>query len=186
MPGEQLCGITGTGYLSLLRLLLHSALIDRHGHFTKGSVPVWREPSSGIKLEHCLGESYLELPHSLRLYASDVEELLKVKAAFSLGLRRLLAAGRTATRDLSGVWLAGSLGRHTDKEALEALGFFPSGFLPRLHAAGNSSLAGAALALRHPPAREALKDWAAQVSTVNLAADPGFTRAFAAHMRFAW
>ena len=183
-PVEQVSGITGTGYLSLLRLLLHARAIDEYGHFSSNAAG----PLRGLfpPAQDARGERYLELPHGLRLYASDLEELLKVKAAFSLGLRRLLAAAGTASRDLSRVYLAGALGRHMDKEALETLGFFPPGFLPRLHAVGNSSLAGAALLLRHPPAREALTDWAAHVQTVNLAADPEFTGSFTSHMRFFW
>jgi uncharacterized 2Fe-2S/4Fe-4S cluster protein (DUF4445 family) len=184
MPAEQVSGITGTGYLSLLRLLLHSRAIDEYGHFSNNAAG----PLRGLfpTGQDAQGERYLELPHGLRLYASDMEELLKVKAAFSLGLRRLLAAAGTASRDLSRVYLAGALGRHVDKNALETLGFFPPGLLPRLYAVGNSSLAGAALLLRHPPAREALTDWAAHVQTVNLAADPEFTESFTSHMRFSW
>jgi len=183
-PAEQVSGITGTGYLSLLRLLLHSRAIDEYGHFSNNAAG----PLRGLfpTGQDAQGERYLELPHGLRLYASDMEELLKVKAAFSLGLRRLLAAAGTASRDLSRVYLAGALGRHVDKNALETLGFFPPGLLPRLYAVGNSSLAGAALLLRHPPAREALTDWAAHVQTVNLAADPEFTESFTSHMRFSW
>jgi uncharacterized 2Fe-2S/4Fe-4S cluster protein (DUF4445 family) len=187
MPGERVCGITGTGYLSLLRLLLHGGVIDEHGHFKDTATgPLQRLLPAAPATENERGGRYLDLPHGLRLCASDIEELLKVKAAFSLGLRRLLAAAGIAAHDLSRICLAGSLGRYVDKQSLETLGFFPPGSLSRLHAMGNSSLAGAALLLRHPPAQGTLKDWAAQVRTVNLAADPEFTGAFAAHMRFSW
>ena len=184
MPGDQVCGITGTGYLSLLRLLLHSGIIDEYGHFKDTAAGPLRGLLPAAHDER--GERCLNLPYNLRLYASDIEELLKVKAAFSLGLRRLLAAAKIAVRDLSRICLAGALGRYVDKEALEALGFFPPGSCSRLYAVGNSALAGAALLLRHPPAREALTNWAAQARTVNLATDPGFIRAFATHMRFFW
>lgn len=186
LRGEQLAGITGTGYLSLLRILLRAGVIDREGHFTRGpGAPLRRllalspEKGSGE-------EQLLSLPHGLTLFASDIEELLKVKAAFSLGLTRLLAAGGVASRNLDRLYLAGALGRHTDAETLEELGFLPPGMSARLSLAGNSSLHGAQLLLRSPEAREALPAWAQGVETVDLASDPAFSGAFAGHMRFVW
>lgn len=177
-------GITGTGYIALLHLLLQGGVIDEQGHFRDRATGPLRNLLPAER--NARGEASLRLPLGLRLYASDIEELLKVKAAFSLGVRRLLAAAGLASRDLRRVCLAGALGRHVDKKALEGLGFFPPGMDGRLHDSGNSSLAGAELLLRHPPARDDLRAWAVHVETVDLASDPAFTAAFAEHMRFRW
>lgn len=184
-PEDSLPGITGTGYLSLLHILLQGGAIDRNGHFRNAPAgPLRRLPPPERDPR---GDLVLSLPYGLRLYASDIEELLKVKAAFALGVQRLLAAAGIASRDLAGVHLAGALGRHVDKTALEHLGFFPPGMVSRLRAIGNSSLAGAMLLLRRAEARDALPEWAAgKVESVDLASDPGFAEAFAAHMHFAW
>ena len=118
--------------------------------------------------------------------ATDVEELLKVKAAFSLGLRRLLDAAAVPTQKLVYVYLAGALGEYADKQALENLGFFPRGMASRLLAKGNTSLEGAELLLRSPQSRASLKRWASSVVSLELAADEEFVRSFPEHMRFAW
>ena len=182
-------GITGTGYLALLRLLLASGAMDSQGHFTPddcGPLKRFLGPEKAGPTAMPGDGDWLPLPLGLRLTARDVEEILKVKAAFSLGLRRLLDKAGLAFRDLARVRIAGALGSHVNKQALENLGFFPPGAENRLEAVGNTSLAGAALLLRAPNVRPALIRWAATVSTLDLAADPGFTQNFAAHMRFVW
>ncbi len=206
-------GITGTGYLSLLHCLQKAGAMDRDGHFTPEKSPLLRRfltgaaspcacprcapqdtpaaapqtPSSPAPHPPPLpDEPFLPLGHGLYLTSGDVEEILKVKAAFSLGLALLFREAGIASTDLAGVYLAGALGRHVDKEALENLGFFPPGMGSRLTAAGNTSLAGAGILLRHEKTRAALTNWATRVRAVDLAANPAFEREFPGHMRFAW
>lgn len=69
----------------------------------------------------------LHLPRGLWLAAADVEELLKVKAAFALALDALLRAARVPPRELAALCLAGALGEHVRADNLEQLGFVPSG-----------------------------------------------------------
>ena len=184
---SSLPGITGTGYLTLLHLLLASGAMDRQGHFTPGNCGVLKRFFTPVKAAASESEGdWLPLPFGLRLTASDVEEVLKVKAAFSLGLRRLLDTAGLASRDLAGVHIAGALGSHVNKQALEELGFFPHGMESRLEASGNTSLAGASLLLRKSDVRPALARWAATVTTIDLASDPLFAWNFAEHMRFVW
>ena len=182
----SLCpGITGTGYISLLAALIRAGVLGREGNFLPdGYGPLARffrfsSPAQG-------GETGLELPLGLRLMASDVEELLKVKAAFSLGLQRLLARAGITTGELAKIYVAGALGLHVDKNALEELGFFPQGMAARVEAVGNSSLAGAALLLRSSRVREELVRWAVKVKSLELARDADFLLDFPKHMRFSW
>lgn len=180
-PGPlPVAGITGAGYLALLDALRRCGGMDRHGHFASGNrfVTLERDTASG--------QDRVILPGGLALYASDVEEALKVKAAFSLGVSRLLDSAGLATTSLCRVYLAGALGFHAKTSALANLGFFPPGMEGRITAIGNSSLAGAALLAASKDARDALPRWSASVSALDLAADPVFAAGFASHMRFAW
>ena len=203
-PASPAAGITGTGYLSLLNLLLKTQAMDREGRFSLERSPLFRRAVSRIRAQGALSAIHgvasnadtlgntvrsgekLPLPHGLFLSASDVEEILKVKAAFSLGLHRLLEHAGVASAELARVYVAGSLGDHVDKEALETLGFFPPGLRSRLETVGNSSLTGAVLLLREKGAREALASWATGVRSLDLASDPAFRQHFPEHMRFAW
>jgi uncharacterized 2Fe-2S/4Fe-4S cluster protein (DUF4445 family) len=176
-------GITGTGYISLLRLLLHAGLVSREGRFA-ASGALGRLFQLDTLAD--TGEACLRLPLGMALTATDVEELLKVKAAFSLGMRRLLESAGLDTRLLARVYLAGALGLHVDKVALEELGFLPQGMAERVEAVGNSSLGGAALLLASEQRRDALVAWARGVASLDLAADAAFQQGFAEEMKFGW
>lgn len=181
-------GISGTGYLSLLRVLIKVGVLTREGHFAgPGQGPAgglsrrMGTPEAGAG-----GEPRLRLPGRLFLTASDVEELLKVKAAFSLAVDRLLHTAGLAPSSLKAVYLAGTLGTHVPVDALDELGFLPPGLGSRVLAVGNSSLAGADLFLRAPAARDSACAWAGRVRTLDLATDPAFAAAYADHMTFSW
>jgi uncharacterized 2Fe-2S/4Fe-4S cluster protein (DUF4445 family) len=96
---ERLPGMTGAACLSLLHILLRCGVMNKEGFFTAGNAgpmgrffPLRRDAG---------GESFVAPGYGLRLYASDVESVLKVKAAFSLGIERLLAAAGLAFSDLA-------------------------------------------------------------------------------------
>lgn len=173
-------GITGAGYLALLDALLRFGGMDREGHFVPGSrlFPLERHAE--------YGEDRIRLPHGLALYATDVEEALKVKAGFSMGLSRLLDAAGLAPGALANVYLAGALGFHAKTAALENLGFFPPGMRNRITVVGNSSLAGASLLVASPAARDALVRWSTAAVSLDLASDASFAAGFSSRMRFSW
>ena len=114
----------------------------------------------------------------------DVEELLKVKAAFSQALEALLRAAGLAAADVACLALAGALGEHCPPACLEELGFLPSGMGRRVRAVGNSSLDGAALLAAEPWRLPALARWCAAATLVPVAEDPGFHADYMRHMRF--
>ena len=173
-------GISGTGYLSLAACLIRAGAMDVDGHFTPEKSPLLRKYFSAEG-----GGRYL-LPGGMYLPAGDVEEMLKVKAAFSLGLQRVLQQAGLSSKDPAVFYLAGALGLHVATEDLELLGFFPPGGAARLRPRGNTSLDGAALLLQSEELRRALCRWAAGVKTYAPAEDPLFQQHFAHHMRFAW
>jgi len=181
--GPEVPGITGTGYLSLLARLRALRVLDQAGRFASGPTPLARRVAASLREQG--GEPCLGLPGNLHLPARDVEELLKVKAAFDLALSRLLAEAGLAARDLSAVCLAGALGRHAAPGDLEALGFLPAGLGERVRAVGNTSLAGAALVLADPAARAWAEALPGRCRLLDLAGDPGFQADYLARMRFA-
>jgi uncharacterized 2Fe-2S/4Fe-4S cluster protein (DUF4445 family) len=176
-------GISATGYLSLLAILLRLGLLDREGHFVPApAMPLAR------KLAACLEEGRdglrLSLPYGLWLAAADVEELLKIKAAFSFALEYLLAAAQTAAEDLAAFFLAGSLGRYIQHDDLATLAFMPASLAARSRAMGNMALEGAAFMLRHPEKRTALAQLCARARVLSLADGADFEKNYLRHMRF--
>lgn len=184
---ERVRGISATGYLSLLALLRSLGLIRPCGRFAtpeelSGLMPLARRLAAGFEFR--LGGQRLQLPHALWLAAHDVEELLKVKAAFALALDSLLAAAGLRPADVAVLCLAGSLGEHVRPADLEALGFVPAGLSARLQAVGNTSLEGAALLALEPERRDALARLCASARVLVLTEDPDFQHEYLRRMRF--
>lgn len=178
--------ICATGYLSLLHNLLRLGILRADGSFCA-------QPLSplGARLAQQLftadGEPRLALNADGSLYLSgrDVEEILKVKAAFSLALEKLLQSAQLQAADLQHIFLAGALGEHVVLEDLEALGILPQGAGARVCAVGNSALQGAALLLQKPELRAPLAHWSAHCLVLDLTTDPNFTANYMRHMLFA-
>jgi len=195
-------GITATGYLALLRILRASGVIGEDGLFTLDNrAPLAAKVGGGEAPEKLPGKSpgnlpgkpsgdererSIRLPGKMLLYASDVEEILKVKAAFTLAIARLLGEAALPAAKLARIYLAGSLGANVSLAALSSLGFLPPGTSGKVVLAGNTSLAGAALFLRDSAVRDRCARWAASVAALDLAADSAFADSFARHMVFSW
>lgn len=177
-------GISGTGYLSLVHILRNLDLVREDGRFNEPpALPLAQRLAR--QLRDRAGQIELELPGKLRLTGMDLEEILKVKAAFSLALHSLLRAAQLMPADLRACCLAGALGRHVRADDLFALGFLPAALKSdRVKAVGNTALAGAELMLADPGARDLAAHWAAGVRVLNLTEDNTFMQLYLNHMRF--
>ncbi|SCM71603.1 ASKHA domain-containing protein [Desulfovibrio sp. 86] len=178
-------GISATGYVSLLAVLLRTKLVREDGGFESApAMPLARRLAACLEPGKDSGGMRLRLPHGMWLCAADVEELLKVKAAFALALESLLAAAGLVPGDVAALCLAGALGEHVRAQDLETLGFLPSALAPRLRAVGNASLDGAALLVRNAQMRENLAALCATARLLPLVEEKNFHQNYLRHMRF--
>ena len=186
-------GITGVGYLSLAALLRRAGVLDESGRFVVPAsplaTPLARRLARGLKSlagsggqDGIGGEQALDLGGGLLLPASDVEELVKVKAAFNLALSRLLAEAGLAPGALTAVLLAGAMGEHVDPRDLASLGFLPEALTGRVRAVGNTSLAGAGLLLTRSEAWDWVRDLPGKCRVLDLAAEPEFGHLYVQRM----
>ncbi|MEF2229304.1 MAG: ASKHA domain-containing protein [Pseudodesulfovibrio sp.] len=182
-PGEP-AGMTGTAYLSLAAILLRHGVLDPAGRFGRGATPLAGKLAD--RLTAVEGEPALALPGGLYLPASDVEEILKVKAAFNLAMTALLKAAGIGPSGLAAIHLAGALGEHVGLEDLETLGFLPPGFGSRTVRAGNTSLAGTERLLTDPGARDFAEGLSRSLTVLELAGDPAFGDGFVKRMQFTY
>ncbi|MCR5562912.1 MAG: ASKHA domain-containing protein [Desulfovibrio sp.] len=137
-------GISATGYLSLLAHLKRFGLMDACGGFRKppaSAMPFARRLADGFG--RVGGRPALELPGGMRLESGDVEDLLKVRAAFAVALDALCAEAGMPPKGLATFCLAGALGEHANPADLETLGFVPAAGTGKIVSMGNTSLAGA-------------------------------------------
>lgn len=182
-------GISGTGYLSLVHILRKLNLVREDGRFNApGTAGPELSPLAGrLAKQLQAGATQLEfvLPGGLSLTGTDLEELLKVKAAFSVAIYCLLSAAKIAPAKVQNCYLAGALGKYAQVDDLFGLGFLPDALKPdRVSAVGNAALAGAKLLLGNAQSRETAAQWASGVETLNLTADKTFMRLYLNHMRF--
>lgn len=181
-------GISGTGYLSLVSCLLRAGFLNRDGRFAQNS-----NSPLAMRLGRCVrkdssGVPFLDLGHDLALYGHDIEELLKVKAAFSLAVARLLDAAGLHVAAVRGWHMAGAMGLYVNPADLETLGFLPSGAGLAFYAHGNMSLEGAKLMLgtRAEEYKELARSWAERTQLIELTASPEMLNEFMQHMKFVY
>lgn len=184
-------GISGTGIISLLAHLYKLGIINTEGHFVSHiASPLGQKVLSFLLWEHRDGivkndsPSRLKIAENVYLFKEDIEEVLKVKAAFSSAFTILLDNAGLRPADLNALVLAGSLGEHVSVLDLETLGFIPPGFGAKTKAVGNASLKGALLLAREEEAREFVFKLPDRCTSFNLAEDPLFEKKFLRKMSF--
>lgn len=180
--GAPVNGMTGTGYLSLCAVLRTHGVLDDTGRFAQGTTPLAAKLAAKVGTRE--GEPVFEAADGVLLPASDVEEILKVKAAFNLAVSALLKAAGIGPGRLKEIYVAGALGEHVSATDLETLGFLPQGCASRAVKAGNTSLKGTELFLTDPGARGFAEGLAATLTRLDLTGEENFTEQFIARMRF--
>lgn len=176
--------MAGPGYLALAARLVEQGVLDSRGHFDHTpSTPLAARLAAGVSRRD--GEACFETA-GYRLWAADVEEMLKVKAACNLAMASLLAAAGLTTVDLAAFYLAGAFGAHVAPADLETLGFLPPGLTPRVFVVGNLSLEGAGLFLTAPDARAQARSLPERTAIVPLVAGDDASDAFIRRMVFAY
>lgn len=179
-PPQRLCA---AGYLSLIRVLLQAKILREDGSFCPDPpLPLARKLAA--RLTRTDAQSRLPLWGEVYLTGEDVEEILKVKAAFSLALTTLLEEAHMPPAALRRIYLAGALGEHVPAQDMEALGFVPQGMGQRMEAVGNTALQGAQALALHPALRHDLAHLTQHCHLVALAEHDAFTEKYVRHMRF--
>ena len=188
IPLQEAKSISGTGYFSLLHILLKNKILNPDGSFASESNKNLTQLAQKLvkQIEQVDNMAHFKIHNQLMLTSKDVEEFLKVKAAFSLVFKVLLEASGLSTFDLKSIYLAGSLGLHSSPTNLEALGFLPGGMHKRVKAIGNSSLRGAGLLLQSEKAKQTALNWTFNTKVLSLTESSTFMDQYLEEMTFHW
>lgn len=165
-------GICGSGLVEALGSFLDAGLIDRSGKLNPQAPGVRRgEYHPEIVLAHAAETA---AGKDITLRQPDIENLIRDKAALYAGSRILLANVGLSFDEVDRVLIAGNFGRSLNIEQAVRIGLLPDMPRERIRFIGNSSLAGARLALlSHATWRRAL-EVATSVLTVELTVEPHY------------
>jgi uncharacterized 2Fe-2S/4Fe-4S cluster protein (DUF4445 family) len=144
--GQKPLGICGSAIIDGIAELLAAGIIDQSGKFTFFSHPRVRViddvPEFVVARE---GETATGKP--IVISEDDINNLIKSKGAVLAAMRVLLKTLEMDFSDLQKVYVAGGFGAHLDIEKAIFIGLLPDIPKERIRFIGNSSLAGARLAL---------------------------------------
>ncbi len=179
-PLARASGICGSAYIDFLATARACGLLGYAGRFDSA---VWATLPETSRLTDD-GELALSLagPGSPRISEVDVALLLQAKAAIGAGIETLLETAGISASEISRVYLAGGFGMHLNIANAIAIGLLP-GFTPeQVRVVGNTSLAGALLALIDRTTLDEMEALRAQVEVIELNLAEGFEDRYVDHL----
>jgi uncharacterized 2Fe-2S/4Fe-4S cluster protein (DUF4445 family) len=168
-------GICGTAYIDLLARGRTSGLLSPTGRFT-ADLP----DEAGHWLftdefnRRCLRVTRRRAHSDIFVTELDIARLLQAKAAIAAGILTLLERVGVAPADIKTLHLAGGFGLHLDVQSAIESGLLP-GFQPQqIEVVGNTSLAGAYLALLDRSTLAEMERARQSMEVIELNLDPNF------------
>jgi len=181
VPLSRASGICGSAYIDFLATARAAGLLGHAGRFRADA---WaRVPESHRHVDED-GRRALRLAanHPMFISEVDVALLLQAKAAIGAGIETLMESAGIRAGEISRVYLAGGFGMHLDVPHAIACGLLP-GFKPgQIRVVGNTSLAGALLALIDRGTLEEMENLRGRVNVVELNLAAGFEDRYVEHL----
>lgn len=178
-------GVCGSGLLDLVAALLKAGVIQKSGRI------VAPDQAEGFSIQ-TNGDSrrfQLLAPSSegkgeIFLTQQDVRQVQLAKGALAVGIKLLLEQAQLPFCDVQTVYLAGGFGFYLNADTLITLGLLPEQWRDRIVYVGNTSLAGARLAMLNGELLEKQKDKLKQIEYCDLNDCTHFNKAFSKAMSF--
>ncbi len=172
-------GVCGSAIIDGIAELLSSGIIDQSGKF--------------IDLDHPLVQVVDDVPEliiapsgetasgePIVITEDDISNLIKTKGAVLAAVRVLLKTLQMDFMDLEKLYVAGGFGAHLDIEKAIFIGLLPDIPKERIRFIGNSSLAGARMALMSARAFHRMEEIANRMTYIELSVHPDFMNEFIA------
>lgn len=172
IQNQSAVGICGTGVIELTAELLRTGLMDETGllhelYFEEG-YPVAITPEG----------------NEMTFSQKDIREVQMAKAAVRAGVEILIENYGIRYEEIKNVHLAGGMGFSLEKEAAVRIGLLPEELQEKITAVGNSSLAGAVLALQETDWQEQVELLRKNSQEIVLANETKFNEYYVKYMMF--
>jgi uncharacterized 2Fe-2S/4Fe-4S cluster protein (DUF4445 family) len=168
-------GICGSGLLDLLAELYTHGVIDRTGRFAENHDPSLSDGEDG--------RQYRLVPaaddrQEIVITQADIDNLLRSKAGVFAAIRVLMEATQTKLADLETVYLAGGFGNFLNVRHAVTIGMLPDVPVEKIRFVGNTSIAGAKMALLSRKALQQAEKIAAGMTCFDLMSHTGYMEEF--------
>jgi uncharacterized 2Fe-2S/4Fe-4S cluster protein (DUF4445 family) len=156
IDNEPPAGLCGSGMISLIASLFITGILDSSGKFSD------KYPDSRVRRTKFGNEFVVawqkdtQLEEDIVITEADIAILLQSKAAVYAGIMTLLKSAGIALEAIDRIQVAGGFGKYIDFGLAITLGMLPDIDLNKFEYLGNSSMAGAYLALVSEDARREL------------------------------
>ncbi|OFW60688.1 MAG: hypothetical protein A2133_05855 [Actinobacteria bacterium RBG_16_64_13] len=172
-------GICGSGMISLLGEMMITGVIDKGGRIAgHGRSPRVRRGEEGPEYVIVWAAETGAGDKDIVLTETDIQNLLRAKAAIYAGATVLCESVGLAITDVERVLIGGGFGRHIDVEKAIQIGLLPDMPWEQFTYLGNTSIQGAYLALTCREGRAQADELANKMTYLELSADGRFMDAF--------
>lgn len=165
-------GICGSGYVDIMAELFANRIISRGGVLETGGR---RVRQNGAEKEFVLlGDPDAAGNGDIAVSQSDLENLLRAKAAVFAALVVVLGKAGVAWGEIEKIYIAGGFGNWLQVENAISIGLLPDIEREKFAFIGNASLAGAQLWLLSRDARRAAAETASRMTCLDLSRETGY------------
>ncbi len=176
-------GVCGSAYIDFLAEGRRAGLLNTSGRFEIGVADEHLEAVKsygwGFRVARGRGNQ------SVLITETDVASLLQAKAAIGAGILVLLQREGIEPADVKKLYLAGGFGLHLRREKAIACGLLPGFTEEQIEVVGNTSLAGAYLALLDSSVLDELTRIKNSMEILELNEDPNFEMTFIENLMLA-
>ncbi len=167
-------GICGSGLIDLLGELFVTGMIDKSGHVDRTlSSPRVREGGHGYEFVVAWAPE-TGRGHDIVVTETDIDNLVRAKAAIYAGFRVLCTSVGVALADVEQILIGGAFGQYINVEKAIEIGLMPDLPWERFEYLGNTSALGAYTALVCTDMRHEVVAIAKRMTYLELSADNAF------------
>lgn len=175
---DKLIGLCGSFYLDWLAEGKRAGILDVNGRINSPPPHLLDRVLTLERAGRAFRIGYAAGHRPVVVSDADVARLLSAKAAIAAGILTLLERQDLRPCDVEVLHLAGGFGTHLRRASAIACGLLPGFSESQIRVVGNSSLAGAYLALLDRALPDELESLARRVEVLELNTDPGFEERF--------
>ena len=182
--GEKPRGICGSGYIDLLCQMLRAGIIGKDGKIDR-DIKSKRIRRGEANYEFVVAfKSETAAGRDIVIQEDDIENLKRAKAAIYSAVVSLLNKVEKETKDVKKIYVAGGFGNYLNIENSVYIGLLPDVERSIYEFIGNSSLAGARMALLSREAHQKAMAIHKEITYLDLSSEPRYMDEYVAALFF--